>query len=46
MSKYNMEKRGFEPRAFRMQSERSTAELHPLDDFNLVHYVKDYVETY
>ena len=27
----NMEMRGIEPRAFHMQSERSTTELHPLD---------------
>ena len=26
----NMEMRGIEPRAFHMQSERSTTELHPL----------------
>ena len=26
---YNMEMRGIEPRAFHMQSERSTTELHP-----------------
>lgn len=27
-----MEMLGFEPRTFRMQSERSTTELHPQDD--------------
>ena len=27
-----MEERGFEPRASRMRSERSTTELHPLSD--------------
>ena len=28
--KMEMEMRGIEPRAFRMQSEHSTTELHPL----------------
>ena len=28
--KQNLEMRGIEPRAFHMQSERSTTELHPL----------------
>ena len=30
-SKKIVEMRGIEPRAFHMQSERSTTELHPLD---------------
>ena len=29
--KLEMEEKGFEPLAFRMQSEHSTTELHPLD---------------
>ena len=29
-TKYEVEMRGIEPRAFHMQSERSTTELHPL----------------
>ena len=31
---YILEVRGFEPRTSRMQSERSTTELHPLISFN------------
>ena len=31
-SKKDVEMRGIEPRAFHMQSERSTTELHPLSN--------------
>ena len=33
--KTNVEMRGFEPRTFRMQSGRSTTELHPQLDINV-----------
>ena len=33
LAKLLMEMRGIEPRAFHMQSERSTTELHPLHTF-------------
>ena len=43
-SKQNLEMPGFEPGAFRMQSERSTAELHPHERDQL-HFESPYIPT-
>ena len=37
---------GIEPQTFHMQSERSTTELHPLNEYLLFHVLMTFVDKY